>query len=90
MLCMSRRAAGKPALAIAWGPVDHVGYVAEILKVCTLYLCTFLHSTLHRQCNANISLPCDVPRCWGVSRNRFCDGFRKLYLRIAVLFCRVS
>ena len=33
MLCMSRRAAGKPALAIAWGPVDHVGYVAEILKV---------------------------------------------------------
>ncbi|CAK0786732.1 hypothetical protein CVIRNUC_009946 [Coccomyxa viridis] len=32
MLCMSRRAAGKPALAIAWGPVDHVGYVAEILK----------------------------------------------------------
>ena len=35
MLCMSRRAAGKPALAIAWGPVDHVGYVAEILKVCT-------------------------------------------------------
>ena len=36
MLCMSRRAAGKPALAIAWGPVDHVGYVAEILKVCIL------------------------------------------------------
>ena len=34
MLCMSRRAAGKPALALAWGPVDHVGYVAEILKVC--------------------------------------------------------
>jgi hypothetical protein len=33
MLCMSRRAAGLPALAIAWGPVDHVGYVAEILKV---------------------------------------------------------
>ncbi len=39
MLCMSRRAAGKPALAIAWGPVDHVGYVAEILKVCTPFLC---------------------------------------------------
>jgi fatty acid synthase len=38
MLCMSRRAAGKPALAIAWGPVDHVGYVAEILKVCSLSL----------------------------------------------------
>ena len=38
MLCMSRRAAGKPALAIAWGPVDHVGYVAEILKVCTPFL----------------------------------------------------
>ena len=35
MLCMSRRAAGKPALAIAWGPMDHVGYVAEILKVRT-------------------------------------------------------
>lgn len=33
MLCMSRRAAGLPALALAWGPVDHVGYVAEILKV---------------------------------------------------------
>ncbi|EIE23140.1 hypothetical protein COCSUDRAFT_47508 [Coccomyxa subellipsoidea C-169] len=32
MLCMSRRAAGLPALALAWGPVDHVGYVAEILK----------------------------------------------------------
>ncbi|EIE22203.1 ketoacyl-synt-domain-containing protein [Coccomyxa subellipsoidea C-169] len=32
MLCMSRRAAGLPALALAWGPVDHVGYVAETLK----------------------------------------------------------
>jgi fatty acid synthase len=38
MLCMSRRAAGLPALAIAWGPVDHVGYVAEILKVPPLFM----------------------------------------------------
>ena len=43
MLCMSRRAAGLPALAIAWGPVDHVGYVAEILKVFALPLWPFLN-----------------------------------------------
>ena len=41
MLCMSRRAAGLPALAIAWGPVDHVGYVAEILKVPWPFLHTY-------------------------------------------------
>ena len=33
MLCLSRRAAGLPAQAIGWGPVDNVGYVAENLKV---------------------------------------------------------
>lgn len=47
MLCMSRRAAGKPALAIAWGPVDHVGYVAEILKVCALACFLSLHTVVH-------------------------------------------
>ena len=28
-LCEMRRAAGLPGLSIAWGPVAHVGYVAE-------------------------------------------------------------
>lgn len=46
MVCYSRKAVGLPALAIQWGVVDNVGYVAETLKVTSLPLLepTLVHS----------------------------------------------
>ena len=42
MLCESRRRAGLPGLAVAWGPVGGVGYVEEVFEVsliCLHWLC---------------------------------------------------
>ena len=33
MLALCRKEAGLPALAIQWGPIADVGFVAEIMKV---------------------------------------------------------
>lgn len=53
MMIMSRRAAGLPGLAIEWGPVAHVGYVAETLKVCNPWShlpCVFLLCMRNKNC----------------------------------------
>lgn len=44
MVIMSRRAAGLPSLAIQWGVVGNVGYVAETLKVLKNPVCFTSHS----------------------------------------------
>ena len=43
MLALCRKEAGLPALAIQWGPIADVGFVAEIMKVCEPYTLTCYH-----------------------------------------------
>ena len=59
-----RRAAGLPALAIAWGPVDHVGYVAEILKVHPLLLHILLGDQPSRLCFQSSTTTSMQPTMW--------------------------